>query len=446
VRGTGGDDMRTRIGLLRALQSRNYRLYLAGQTVSFVGTWMQQVAMSWLIYRMTGSAMLLGVIGFAAQIPIFLLAPGAGVLADRVDRRWLLLATQALAMIQATLLALLYFTHALREWHVIVLAVVLGVINAFDIPIRQAFVVELVSRREELPNAIALNSCIINASRLVGPTVAGVVVAAAGEGTCFVVNAASYVAVLVALSAMRTGRGIDERKETRPLLHDLEEGYRYCWNFIPVRALLMLLAATTVAGVSYAVLLPVMAKDAIGGGASTYGFLSAASGAGALVGTVLLAARRTIISLGSSIFRATLLFGIGIALFAFSSNLAVSIVLLALIGYGSMVQIAGSNTIVQTIVKEEMRGRTMSFFTMSLIGTAPFGSLLAGYLAEKIGPRATLVIGGVCCVISGVVFARRLPELRRIVRPIYRELGIIPEVSTGLKVAAAISVPPEKLS
>jgi MFS family permease len=422
--------------LLRALRSRNYRLFVAGQSVSLVGTWMQQVAMSWLVYRLTGSAVLLGVVGFASQIPALLISPVAGVLADRWDRRRLLIATQAMAMLQAAFLAVVVLTGTVQVWQIILLSLLLGIVNAFDIPVRQSFVVEMVEHREDLGNAIALNSSMVNGARLVGPAVAGLLVASVGEGICFILNAVSYLAVIAALAAMRIPHGSHHRPSRGPILHELREGFVYAYTFGPIRIILLLVALVSLMGMPYAVLVPVFAKDILHGGAHTFGFLMTAAGSGALAGTLYLASRRSVLGLGRVIVTATILFAVGIASFAFSGNYILSLAALVLSGFGAMTLVASCNTILQTILDEDKRGRVMSFFTMAFIGMAPFGSLGAGVMAGIIGPRDTLLIGSAGCLVGAAIFARQLPLIRAKVRPIYVRMGIIREVANGMETAA----------
>ncbi len=426
--------------LLRALRSRNYRLFLAGQGVSLVGTWMQHVAMSWLVYRLTGSALLLGVVGFTGQIPTIFISPVAGVLADRWDRRRLLLVTQSLALLQAAFLALVVLTGIVQVWQIILLSLILGVVNAFDIPIRQSFVVEMVEQREDLGNAIALNSSLVNGARLIGPAIAGLLIASVGEGICFILNAISYLAVIVALAAMRIPPASPRQHPRRHVLHELREGFAYAYNFAPIRSILLLLALVSLMGMPYSVLVPVFAKDILHGGAHTFGFLMTAAGSGALVGTLYLASRQSVRGLGMVIVRATILFAVGIAIFALSSNFSLSLGALALTGFGGMTLVASCNTVLQTILDEDKRGRVMSFFTMSFIGVAPFGSLGAGSMAGIFGPRNTLLLGCVGCLIGAAIFARYLPQIREKVRPIYLRMGIIQEVATGM--ATATGQPP----
>jgi MFS family permease len=422
--------------LLRALSSRNYRLFVAGQSISLVGTWMQQVAMSWLTYRLTGSAFLLGVVGFTSQIPTLLLSPVAGVLADRWNRRRLLIVTQALAMLQAALLAATVLTGIVHVWYIIVLSLLLGVVNAFDIPIRQSFLVEMVPNREDLGNAIALNSSMVNGARLIGPTIAGLLVASVGEGVCFILNSVSYLAVLMALVAMRLAPASHDRRQRRHVFHELREGFSYSFGFGPIRSILSLVALVSLTGMPYAVLVPVFAKEVLHGGAHTFGFLMTAAGCGAFAGTVYLASRKSVLGLGRLIVIATVLFAVGIAVFAVSTNIPLSLASLAVAGFGAMTLVASCNTIIQTIVEEDKRGRVMSFFTVSFIGIAPFGSFGAGAMAGFLGPRETLLFGAACCLAGAVMFARHLPQIREKVRPIYVKMGIIKEVAQGMQSAA----------
>lgn len=429
--------------LLRALRSRNYRLFFAGQSVSLIGTWMQQVAMSWLVYRLTGSMVLLGMVGFAGQIPTFIFAPLAGVLADRWNRRRLILCTQTFAMLQASALAALVFAGAIQVWQIIFLSVILGIVNAFDIPVRQSFVVELVENKNDLANAIALNSSMVNGARLIGPSVAGLIIAAVGEGVCFLLNGASYLAVIFAIGAMRIQPG-PSRAKSQHMLFELKEGFIYAFGFGPIRSILFLISLISLMGMPYAVLLPVFAKDILHGGAHTFGFLMGAAGVGSLASTVFLASRKSVLGLGRIIALAACIFGIGIAAFALSRVMALSLIFLCLSGFGAMAVIASSNTILQTIVDDDKRGRVMSFFTMSFMGMTPFGSLMVGVVADLLGVQTTLLLGGGACLLGGVYFSRQLPAIRESVRPIYRRLGIIPEVATGMQTAAELVVPPEE--
>ena len=420
--------------IFRALRNRNYRLFFAGQSVSLVGTWMQMIAVSWLVYRLTNSAFLLGIVGFIGQIPAFLFTPVAGVLADRYNRRNMLVVTQTLALVQAGILAILIFTGAIRVWHIIVLSAMLGVINSFDLPVRQAFTVEMVENKEDLSNAIALNSSMVNAARLVGPSIAGVLIASVGEGMCFLANAVSYIPVIVSLLSMRVAmRAIRPRK--LHIFQEVNEGFRYAFNFVPIKYILILLALVSLMGVPYQVLMPVFARDIFHGGPKTLGFLVATSGIGALAGALYLAARTSVVGLGRIIAMTAALFGLGIIAFSFSRVLWVSMIILLFSGFSMMVQMASSNTILQTIVDEDKRGRIMSFFALSFLGMAPFGSLLAGSLASRIGAPNTLLFGGVCCIFGALIFTSKLPLIRKQIRPVYMKKGIIPEVAKGIQSA-----------
>ena len=429
--------------ILRALAHKNYRLFFAGQSISLIGTWMTRIATAWLVYRLTGSALLLGVVGFAGQIPSFLLAPLAGVLVDRWNRQRLLVITQVLAMFQSLALALLTMTGLIKMWHVIVLSVLQGLINSFDMPARQAFVVEMVEKREDLANAIALNSSMVNAARLLGPSIGGVVIAAVGEGWCFMIDAVSYIAVIASLLAMTiTARVIQPTKDAN-VFQQLREGWSYATRFAPIRNVLLLLALVSLVGMPYTVLMPVFANDVLHGGPNTLGLLMAASGVGALVGALFLAARKTVLGLGKFIPLMAGAFGAGLIAFSFTRVLWLSLALMVVTGLGFMVQMAVSNTVLQTIVDEDKRGRVMSFYTMAFMGTAPFGSLLAGSVADRIGTPHTLLCGGIGCILGALWFATTLSDLRRDVRPIYERIGILPEVATGIQHSTELSVPPE---
>lgn len=424
-------------GMFRALRHRNYRLFFAGQGISLVGTWITRVAMSWLVYRITGSAVLLGVVGFAGQIPTFLLSPVAGVWVDRLDRYHVLIATQVLAMVQSGVLAVLAISGAIQVWHIIGLAVFQGLVSAFDVPARQAFVVEMVEGKDDLPNAIALNSSLVNGARLVGPSIAGLLVAAVGEGWCFAVDSVSYIAVigsLLAMTVVRQARVVPERRVGA----DLVAGFRYAFGFRPIRAGLVLLALVSLAGAPYTTLMPVVADRVLHGGPNTLGLLMGATGVGALGGALWLAARTTVVGLGRVIPIAAAAFGLSLVAFAFSTVLWVSMLCLVGAGAGFMVQMASTNTVIQTLVPDEMRGRVMAFYTMAFFGALPFGSLLAGTLAERVGTPWTIAGGGAICVAGALVFSSVLPALREQVRPIYAEKGLLPEIAAGIGAATAL--------
>lgn len=413
--------------MLRALDHRNYRLFFIGQGISLIGTWMTQIATSWLIYRLTNSALLLGVVGFVGQIPSFLFAPIAGVMVDRWNRHRLLVATQALAMAQSLALATLTLTGFVKIWHVIALSAFQGMINAFDMPARQAFVVEMVEKREDLSNAIALNSLMVNSARLLGPSLAGVIIAAVGEAWCFMLDGVSYLAVIASLLLMTLPRAVAERIEEENLFRQFREGWNYIVGFRPIRNMLLLLALMSLVGMPYTILMPIFASDILGGGPYTFGWLMAASGVGALIGALFLAARKTVLGLGKFIPAMAGVFGAGLIAFSFSRALWLSLLLRVVTGLGFMAQMAVSNTLLQTIVEEDKRGRVMSFYTAAVMGTMPFGSLLAGAVAARIGAPHTLLISGICCIAGALWFAKTLPSLRRDVRPIYVKKRILPK-------------------
>jgi MFS family permease len=419
---------------LRALRYRNYRLFFFGQGVSFIGTWMQSIATSWLVFRLTDSPFMLGLTAFAGQIPVFLISPFAGVLIDRFDRRRILLAVQVLSMVQAFTLAAVTLSGVVQVWQVISLGFCLGMINAFEMPARQSFVILMVEDRADLGNAIALNSGLFNGSRLIGPAIAGLLVAYAGEGVCFLANGASYLAALAALLMMK----MNWRRDTRPrvrLLAELREGFAHSFGFRPIRDLILTVSLMSLVAMSFPVLLPVFATRIFGGGSHTYGFLVAASGLGALAGTIFLAMRKSVLGLGRIIIAAMLLSGCGLIALSFSRVYAVSLLLLVVMGFGMIVTMASCNTMVQSIVDEDKRGRVMSLYIMAFMGAAPLGSLIAGSISSAVGPSLTALFGGVLCVAGSAVFALRLPALRSIVRPIYRKMGIIPEVAVGIQSA-----------
>jgi MFS family permease len=427
---------------VRALGHRNYRLFFSGQSVSLIGTWMTRVATAWLVYRLTHSAFLLGVVGFSGQIPAFLLGPFAGVWVDRWNRHRVLVVTQVLSMAQSFVLAALALSGRITVWDIIGLSVFQGAINAFDMPARQAFLIQMVEAREDLANAIALNSSMVNGSRLIGPSLAGLLIAAAGEGYCFLIDGISYVAVVGSLLAMQIITA-PERRAGRKVWPELSEGWHYAWRFAPIRAILLLLALVSLVGMPYTVLMPIFAGRVLHGGPHTLGFLMGASGVGALVGTVTLAMRKTVLGLGRLIALSAGLFGVALMGFALSRSLWLSLLLMMAVGFGLMRQLAASNTILQTIVDEDKRGRVMSFYSMAFMGMAPIGSLLAGTAANRVGAPWTLAVGGALAVLGAIWFASQLAEIRKLIRPIYLQLGIISELATGIQAASAMQTPPE---
>jgi len=435
--GAGASTLRL---LSRALRHRNYRLFFAGQSVSLIGTWLTRVATSWLVYRLTGSAMVLGIVGFVGQIPTFIFAPLAGVWVDRVNRHRALLATQVLAMIQSALLAALTLTHSITVGLVLVLQCAQGIINAVDMPARQAFVVEMIEDRRDLPNAIALNSSMVNAARLLGPSIAGVLIAGVGEGACFSIDALSYVAVIISLVIMRVAPRPNVQHPRRVLV-ELAEGFRYAAGSVPIRSVLLLLALVSLMGMPYAVLMPAVASEVLHGGPGTLGLLMASSGLGALAGALYLASRQSVLGLGRIIALCAAGFGAGLIAFSRSRDLWLSVLLMAPTGMAMMVQMAASNTVLQTIVDEDKRGRVMSFYAMAFFGTAPIGSLFAGVVASRFGAPAAILAGGIACVAGAIAFFKALPAVRAATRPIYVRLGILPD-SAG-SVPSELTAPPD---
>ena len=419
--------------MLRAFSYPNYRLFFGGQLVSLVGSWISMTATSWLVYRLTGSPMALGVVGFAGQFPGFVVGPFAGAYLDRWDRHRVLVATQTLSMLHSFALALLTFTGHITVPAIVALNAVQGVVNAFDMPARQAFLPTMISDREDLANAIAMNSSMFNAARLVGPSIAGFMIATAGEAWCFLIDGVSYFAVIIALLAMKNVRRLDRPTVHPGIVEHLLEGWRYVFGFRPIRSLILQLAWLCLIAMPFSVLMPVFADEILGGGPHTLGFLMAASGLGALAGAIWLTTRKSVVGLGRVILFNTIVFGGGLMGFAVSRWLWLSLLALTIVGFGMMVQMASTNTVIQTIVDEEKRGRVMSFYTMSFLGTAPFGSLLAGRLSTRIGAQQTVFLSGVLCLATAVWFSRELPAIRALVRPIYMKMGILPEVAEGLE-------------
>ena len=399
---------------------------------------MQNVAVGWLAYRLTGSPFVLGLIGFCSQFPTFLLAPISGALADRWSRYRMVVTAQILAMLQASLLAALVLSGAVRIWHLLALTVFLGLVSGLDVPARQSMLVRMVRGSEDLPNAIALNSAMFNAARLIGPAIAGVLIGLMGEGPIFLLNALSYVPVLLALRALDVARERPTHVSTASVLGAMREGFRYAFGFPPVRAVLELLALISLVAMPYVVLLPVFARDVLAGDARTLGALNSAAGLGALLGTLYLASRSTVRGLGRVMTTTTAILGAGLLIFSFSRVVWLSAGLLLVVGFGMVVTTASINTLLQTVVDEHMRGRVMSLFTMAFVGMSPLGSLLGGALALKFSAPVTLALAGTVCMLVAAWFASRLPALREVIRPIYVARGIIPEVATGLQSASEI--------
>ena len=430
--------------LFRALRNKNYRLFFYGQSLSLLGTWIQQVALSWLIYSVTNSPFLLGFVMFAGQLPTFFIAPFAGVLADKYDKHKIIIITQVVSMFQAILLAIFVMTDHINVSVLIILNILLGIANSFDIPTRQSFVIQMIDNKEDLPNAIALNSAIVNGSRLIGPAIAGILVASLGEGICFLINAISFVFVIISLLLMKIEK--EEKKaenQNVSILKQLKEGYKYSFGFLPIKSVILLLAAVSLFGNLYLVLLPVFAKDILSGNATTLGYLNSAVGIGALSAALYLASRKSTLGLGKIIATTTFIFAFSLILFSFSKSFTFSLIILLFCGYGMMMQTSGSNTILQTLSNDDMRGRVMSFYTVAFRGMAPFGSLMAGAMADSFGAPATVLISGIVCLVVGILFSKNLKIIRIAARPIYQQKGLIPEAVKGVQVASNLTLPPE---
>jgi MFS family permease len=393
----------------RALRHRNFQLFFSGQLISLIGTWMQSVAQSWLVYRLTGSALLLGSVGFASQVPVFLFAPLGGIAADRFNRRHIVIATQTAAMLLAAILAALTLFHKVQVWHVFVLASLLGIVNAFDIPGRQSFLVDMVGK-EDLMNAIALNSSMFNGARVIGPAIAGILVAKIGEGWCFFANAVSYIAVIIGLLLMRVISPVRAAMAS-PLEH-MMEGFRFVNQTAPIRALLLLLGLVSLVGMPYVVLMPIFADQILHGGARGLGILMGATGVGALLGALTLAFREGVKGLGRWVAWCCAGFGASLIIFALSRTFWVSVILLLPVGYCMMLQMACSNTLIQVMVPDALRGRVMAVYSMMFMGMAPIGALFGGALAERLGAPHTVAIGGLASVLGACWFGLHLPKIR----------------------------------
>ena len=410
---------------LRAFQHRNYRLLFAGQSLAVLGNWIQYLAMTWLVYRLDGSAWLLGVTGFASMVGILVLAPFAGLWADRVDRKKLLLATQFAAMVPGFALAALAWADAVAVWHVIVFSLLYGIVMAIEVPVRQSLTPEMVTAREDLPSAIAFNALMQNGGRMLGPTVAGLLIAASGEAICFFLNGASKIAAVITLTMIAVPSSAATAQSSA--WTGFKEGLAYTWDSVPLRRLLPVVAAVTFMAFPYQTLMPIFAKEVFAGGADTLGILIGAAGLGGITGMLLLAARRDVRGLMSWIAGSAFAAGATLTVFAYSKSFVLSLAMIAMVGAAALVVAMGVSTIIQTIVENRMRGRVMGLFTVSFMGMVPLGSLTAGAVAEWIGPYHTLAAGGVACMLTGLWLWRQLPELRRHIRPIYVQLGIITE-------------------
>ncbi len=401
--------------IFRALRHRNFRLFFIGQNISLIGTWMQNIAVGWMVYRMTGSAAMLGIVGFASQVPSLVITPFAGVFADRWDKYRVIVICQVLAMIQAFAIAVLTLSGHISVWQIAGLSLTLGIISAFEIPTRHAFLVQMVDRKEDLGNAIALNSLIFNAARLIGPPVAGILITAWSEGVCFMFNAVSYGAVLWALALMRLPR---HRRPEAASNHikELKTGISYTFGSAPRRSILLFVGLMSLIAMSQSVLMPVFARDILGGGAHTLGFLAGSVGMGALVGAAYLATWKSPVRMLSLIPFAAAVFGSAAILFSFSRWLWLSMSLLFFGGIGFMSHMVVSNTVLQTITEDDKRGRVMSFYTMAFMGMATFGTLLGGIVASRIGARYAVLGGGILCMGAALAFSNQMPALKASVR------------------------------
>jgi MFS family permease len=418
--------LRINAKIFSSLRSKNYRLYFAGQSISLIGTWMQNVALSWLVYRLTGSVFLLGLVGFMSQIPMFILAPITGVLTDRFDRLRIMTLAQLCFMFQALAMTLLVLFNVIEVWHIIALSLVFGIISAFDAPARQSLVIDLIDKREDLGNAIALNSAIFNGARLIGPAIAGITIAVVGEGICFLLNTLSFIAVIFALLKIKVPVRRIVIQDTK-LKKIFTEGFTYTFKTVPIRMLLIQLALLSLVALPFIVLLPAYAKEILHGSADTLGYLMSSLGAGALTGAIYMASRKSVIGLGRIISICSSSLGLMILLASFSQKTYFSLILFYFGGLSMILTIAAINTMIQTIADEDKRGRVMSFYAMALMGTTPIGNLMAGTIASGIGIPYTLMTGGIITLLSGAFFQLKRKSLRKYIRPIYISKGIIPE-------------------
>ena len=409
----------------RALRHRNFKLFFSGQSISLIGTWMTRLATSWLVYRMTHSALLLGIVGFSGQIVAFLLGPFAGVWVERVNRRKLLVWTQVAGSVQSLALAALTLAHVINLSEIIALTALQGLINAFDMPGRQAFLVQMVEDRNDLSNAIAINSSMVNGARLIGPAIAGFVIATFGEGWCFLIDGISYLPVIASLPMMRIKPRDIERSSTG-MLEQMREGWDYVCTFRPIRTILLLFALISLMGWPYSVLLPVMAGQVLHGGVATLGWLSGAAGTGALISAISLAIRKSVVGLTRMLQVASAILGIALILFGLSEALWLSLILLVFVGFGLIQGASVSNTIIQSLVSEDKRARVMSYYTMAFFGAAPMGSLMAGALAHRIGAPHTILLTGAFCITGSLWFTIELPKVRSVMQPIYQQMGLLP--------------------
>ena len=415
--------MKNPLPTLRALRHRNFRLFLSGQVCALIGYWMQSIAQGWLLYKMTGSATLLGILGFASSLPILLLSPFAGLWSDRVNLHRAMFATQILEMLQAITVAALAVAGILAPWHLITLSMILGILVAIELPVRHAYMLELIDDKADLPNAIAVTSLMANCGRLVGPALAGIVIASLSESACFVINALTYTAVMISFMMIKvtpTARA----PNTTPMLQGMREGFSYVWHSLPIRSLLLLLTAVGFLGTPYINLMPVLTREVFNVGAREMGFMIGAAGLGAVSGTLYLATRPSVRGLVRLLTCTAFAAGVSLALVAHVKIVWLTLPLLAITGFGILATSVSVNMIVQTIVDDDKRGRVMALYTASFMGMAPFGALAAGALADVIGVAATLTISGACCALGALALASRHTQIREELREAYARLGI----------------------
>lgn len=410
----------------RALRNQNFRLFFIGQGLSLIGTWMMRMATSWLVYRLTGSALLLGIVGFASQIVPFLLQPLAGAWVERIDRQKLLVWTQVAAAVQSFMLAGLTLGHIITIWEVIALSALQGLVNAFDVPGRNSFFIQMIEDRNDLGNAIALNSTMVNGARLLGPALAGVTIGVVGEGGCFLIDGISYVAVVISLLMMKI-KPVEVAHTADNLFRQMREGWDYVRSFSPMRTILVLFSIVSLMGYPHMVLLPIFAGQVFHGGPHTLGWLTAASGLGALISALSLAFRKSVVGLTRMIQISSATLGLALILFGFSHQFILSLLLMGFAGFGMMQSASASNTVIQTLVPEDKRARVISYYAMAYFGSAPIGSLLAGALAQKIGASNTIIITGTFCLLGSLWFSLQMPKIRTVMCPIYQEMGLLPK-------------------
>ena len=403
----------------RALKNRNFRLFFSGQIVSMLGTWIQNIALGWLVYRLTDSPVWLGVVGFAGQIPALFLTPFAGVFADRLNRRKVLIITQIVPMVLAFSMAFLVLTESIEVWHIVLIASLNGFVIAFDNPFRHAFLLEVIKDKELIQNAVALNSTLFNSARFIGPMLGGILIALVGEGVCFLINGVSFFAVVFALLAMKV-EPMNLNRKHGSVIGEMLEGAKYAFNFKPIRYLLFLVITTGFFGLPFQVFLPVFARDVLGGDSQLLGFLTGALGAGALTGAIYLASKSGIGLLPKLIVGTSMVFALGLFSMSLSTNITLSLVLLFFTGFGMIVQYASTNTLIQTIVDEDKRGRVMSLYGLSFLGITPLGSLLLGAIADRIGVQTTLMFASMVCLMASIVYLKRMPYVAKAINGILK--------------------------